>query len=436
MMAVLLIPSPALTPPSPAWALVAEYNRMAATPLWPGFEPRNIPLVIYDGQNTYLFHHINPPMEFAKVEGFDGVFVFSGQHPDVRANTSIELGKIKTASVIMDPSIQIPKLAAITIHEAFHVFQDERHPDWTANEAELFVYPIQDASLLQLRRLETEALRRALSSERPEDSLCWAAAAVALRHERFGKMPASSAEYERGTEIHEGLACYLQFRVLGETPAIPPEGFPAEDIRKSGYEIGRAYAELLDRFDPDWSAKLEAGGYPKPILDEILTLALKAKSVRACVFTPVETEAAMAKAKIDVDEVGLRRAGMRADFLSQPGWKIIINNEREEPLWPNGFDPLNVVHVTETEILHTRWVKLGNATGSVEILNRASLSEAAGDHPLFSGVRKLTVTGIPAEPAALDKDGTVSLKADGVTGEFQKARVEKAAQTITVTLHK
>ncbi len=53
------------------------------------------------------------------------------------------------------------------------------------------------------------------------------------------------------------------------------------------------------------------------------------------------------------------RATGPAAFLGRPGWKLEIASA--QPLWPQGFDPLNVTLVARGEILHRRWVKLGNA---------------------------------------------------------------------------
>lgn len=89
--------------------------------------------------------------------------------------------------------------------------QREHYPTWTANEVELFVYPIEDAKLLGLRRLESEALRRALLAQGPEEAACWVATALAMRRERFGGLPDGAVAYERGTELVEGLAQYAEW---------------------------------------------------------------------------------------------------------------------------------------------------------------------------------------------------------------------------------
>ena len=45
------------------------------------------------------------------------------------------------------------------------------------------------------------------------------------------------------------------------------------------------------------------------------------------------------------------------------------------------------------------------------------MTEAAGAHPLFNGVRKLIVTGL-ADPKVSQTDGKVTLEAQGVTATF------------------
>jgi hypothetical protein len=76
-----------------------------------------------------------------------------------------------------------------------------------------------------------------------------------------------------------------------------------------------------------------------------------------------------------------------------------------------------VVILGDKEVLHTRWLKLGNGSGAIEVLGRSGLTEAAGAHPLFNGVRKLIVTGL-ADPKVSQTDGKVTLEAQGVTATF------------------
>jgi len=189
---VLALPAAAATS---VFALVDEFDREAAQPLWPGFDPRATPIELYDGVNTCLCRHPAPPPEFKPVEGHRGFFVFPGRHQSVRANTSVELAGVITAT--LERADTTP--AAVVIHECFHVFQAREHLP-AANEATLFTYPIGNADALALARLEMTALSRALAAPQPA---CWAGRVRALRRERFALLPADAIAYERGTEIHE-----------------------------------------------------------------------------------------------------------------------------------------------------------------------------------------------------------------------------------------
>jgi hypothetical protein len=107
-----------------------------------------------------------------------------------------------------------------------------------------------------------------------------------------------------------------------------------------------------------------------------------------------------------------------------------------QPLFPQGFDPLNVQVVTPGEVLHSRFVKLGNGAGTIQVLGRASLTDAAGSHPLFNGVRRLTVTGLSSAPDVTVRGDTVTLSAEGISGEFRHATVLREDRKVTVTLSK
>ncbi|MGH9670408.1 MAG: hypothetical protein ACRD3A_09880 [Terriglobales bacterium] len=132
-----------------------------------------------------------------------------------------------------------------------------------------------------------------------------------------------------------------------------------------------------------------------------------------------------------VDELIASRAQRKQEFLSAPGWRIEIIAGKE-PLWPQGFDPWNVANLGDNLVLHTRWLKLGNAGGTIEVLDHASLTEGAGPHPLFNGARKLTVTGL-AEPKVTDAGGRVTIDVPGAKGTFA-GTLERDSQTLRIRL--
>lgn len=346
-----------------------------AAVLWPGFDPQKIPVAIYDGQRTTLRNHPSPPPEFK-----DGVY--EGRHPAVTGNSSLPIGGIETATVLA--AHPTPGLIA---HEQFHVHERTKHPAWSANEADLFVYPADDAEAFALLRRETEALRNALNGDQSAARL-----ALEYRRQRFARIGATAAKYERGSELNEGLATYIQHRVDGGAVVLadgPPDG-----VRDRIYQSGLAYALLLDRWAPRWQEALE-GGDPRS-LDELLAAAL---------LPPVDVSA-------EIRELVAKREQRKRDFLAQPGWRITIT-AKDQPFFPKRFDPLNVHVVGKGEVLHTRFLQLDG----IEILGRSALTEAAGEHPLFNGVRSVTLTGLAQKPEIVGDRFT----AEGVTADLRNA---------------
>jgi hypothetical protein len=415
-----------------ALAILSEFDKLASAELWPGFDPRSTPVAIYDGHQTWLFRHPSPPSPFRSYEGTDEAWVMDGWYPDVRANSSAEIEGLQTATLIARQG-EPDGLAAVLIHESFHVFQAQRHPDWTANEVELFVYPLESAGLLAFRRLETEALRRSLGTTDDESRLCWVTAALSMRRARFALMPPGSVEYERGLELKEGLANYVEIKATGQPPLdlFPLESFSVSQVRDRSYATGSALALSLDQFDPGWPSRLELLTRP---LDELLLDALSERSPEPCEFSGPERRAAEVRARADVAALVGERDESKREFLSQPGWKIVVSAAPNAPLWPQNFDPLNVERLSASEVIHTRWLKLQGSGGAVEVLDRRALTVGAGAHPLFNGVREVIATGFGEEPASRQSGDTLYVEAPGFNGWFPAAVAERGDNTLVIHL--
>jgi hypothetical protein len=418
-------------PPS-ARETMRELDRVASRDLWPGFRPESIPVALYDGERTWLFRHPAPPAGYEPVAGATDVLVRTGRDSLVWANSSVTMNGVRTATV-MSPArgASATSHAAVIAHEMFHVFQRTRHAAWTANEAELFTYPVADAGQLALRRAESEALRRALDARTDAERGCWANRAVRAREERFAALTPGARGYERGSEWHEGLAAYVQARAAGSAPAMPADEFPAEDVRQRFYAVGPAMGAILDRLMPGWRDTLERAD--TLALDALLAAASARADTARCALTAAERTAIADRARDDVTALRTRLDAERAELLRRPGWTVVIV-AGATPLWPQGFDPLNVRMVGEGLVLHRRMVRLGNDAGSLDVLNVASLTEAAGAHPLFSGVRRFTVTGLASDPVAAASGGTVRLEADGLRGEFRGATLVRSDHAVEVRL--
>lgn len=418
-----------------AVALEHEVQRVTeGRQLWPGYDPLAVPLAIFDGTTTFLFRHPTPPEGFVERAN---LHVFEGRHAAIVANSSAWIGGVSTATVMLESlptESTLSEWAALVVHEGFHVFQGTTGRRWGANEVDLFLYPVDDAELLTLRRLETEALRRAFLAWERDVAAEWAQRALDLRYERFDRMDPAFQAYERGIETHEGTATYVEYKVTGRTqPLFPAGGFDAEDVRSRAYTTGVAWALLLDRFGANWRDGF--GGDDSRHLDTALAEALLTiqESSQECVVTASERAEAARVAREDVEQVLVQRAERRSRFESSPGWQIIVQADETRPLWPQGFDPLNVRRV-DRGVLHTRFLKLGNESGALEVMGDTVLTEAVGPHPLFDGVLRLILAGLETEPQVEIEGEHVRISLPSFSADFTGASVQRSGRQVIVNL--
>lgn len=406
------------------------FDTAVADVSWPGFTPAEVPLVLYDDANTYLLRHPAPPARFERMRGADGVWVADTLFAELRANTDAEFAGVRSA-VAAIPSVapDAVETAALLMHEAFHVYQSTAHPAWSANEVDLFTYPVRPANLLQLRRLEGGALRRAVTAPDSVRQLCWAQAFLKARKARFDRLPSAAVGYERATELREGLARYVQGWVTGSTPALPADGFRPEDVRERAYATGHALAVLLDRLAPDWKRTLTEADDPLP-LEALLEGAIGDMSVRRCGASPDEIARARSVARSDSADLARRDQRVRAAFDAAPGWSVEIV-AGAEPLNPQRFDPLNVRVLDDRHVLHTRWIVVGNETITAEALDRNAMTRGLPGHPLFAGIDRFRVTGL-REPEVVESGDTLRVTGDGLTVTAVGAQVERDGQTIRI----
>jgi hypothetical protein len=413
--------------------------RLAAAPLWPNFDPRRAPIAYYDGERTMLFRHPHPPAGFDVLAGRAEVAMKAGRDANVTANTSAVLDGVSTATIMLerDRRATADELGSIAIHELFHVYQRAHHPSWIANEADLFTYAFDDATALGLRREETASLRAALGATTDGEALCWSNAFLDERRTRFARLGAAAAAYERGTELNEGLAQYVERRAIGKAPVLGAQDFPAERVRERSYAIGESIGRLLDRFRPTWRETLDATPAKLVVpLDSLLAEALAGRPVRASVCQTSTTDHAwyLSAAESEVAALSARRRQTRADFLASPGPRVTVE-AGSVPLFPQGFDPLNVQRLSDTEILHSRFVRLGNADGVIEMLSHVGLTTGRpGEHPLFAGVRRMVIAGLSEMPAVRDSAGTLVVSGVGLTARFRGAKADTTGNTIAIRL--
>jgi len=291
-------------------AVMMRVAEVPAGELWPGFNPCEVPVVLYDGAATFLFGQPVPPEGFIPRSNPYGGLVYPGRHPALVANSTAEIGGAQTATVDLTglTSPAVAEAAALVVHEAFHVFQRERHPEWGANEADVFLYPVENVKGLALGRLEDGALRRALAARDKGEAARWAVAALELRQERFALLPQAAVTYERAAEVHEGLARYVEWRASPGHLAdlLPEDGFKPDAGRLRSYATGASWALLLDRLAPGWQEDVENGAIDS--LDGLLRARLLGQRLGHCDISMLEREVAQTRAEADIAALLQRRA--------------------------------------------------------------------------------------------------------------------------------
>jgi hypothetical protein len=297
---------------------------------------------------------------------------------------------------------------------------------------------VEDSKLLALRRLETEALRRALATTDTARAACLGRLTIEYRTQRFAAMDSAFVAYERGTELNEGLAAYVQLLALGRTTVdIPRKGFAAGDVRLRSYTIGPAIAFLLDRIRPRWQYSLEAHDRQK--LDEVLAGALVGALPSpngGCALPSAAVATITRQAERDAAGVISSRVARRTTFDTRRGWRVIITAAEGKPLWPQGFDPLNVERVSDG-LLHTRFLSIGNDACKATAIDEnhvdiEALTEGFGPHPLFNGVRRAVIAGL-GKPVITTSGDRVTIATSGLQLECSRASVREAHGEITVT---
>ena len=259
---------------------------------------------------------------------------------------------------------------------------------------------------------------------------------MAERSSRFARLGAEAAAYETKSELNEGTAQYIQNRAAG-TDAVT--AMPAHEVSPSGvrdrvYASGGAIGQLLDRLNPAWRAALERAD-TAATLNRMLrqSITIGHASAKACDFSLADRGEALATAHSDIGAQRARLVTQGEDFANRTGWSIVVDASAQ-PLNLAGLDPLNVTRLSPAQVLHRRYLKLENDAGEFEAIDQPALTESAGSHPIFSGVRSVIVTGIVDAPAIDEAGDVVAIRVGELHLKFRGATVVRDGQRISIRL--
>jgi len=434
---LLFLFTPSAPPVADAVKVMEIVSAQNDHPLWPNFRPAEIPVLVYDSVDTWLFFSKEPPDGFIAVEQHPGVFLFKGQHLLVRGNSIVRLGDRWTATSIFSSYARrtgekytAHDLAGIIIHEQFHVFQREKHPRWRQNDGVLLLYPAETPEALQLRRSEKEAFRRAVVAVNPKEITGWVREAIKYREQRFALVAPVFATYEKELQRTEGLSDYIErvarrldpLNASDITNGIAPAG-----VRDLGYVEGRWIAMILDKLDTGWKTALEAND--SLYLEDILKKVTNDLSDGLEQFTASELDQLRSEANTDFIRWQEKKQQEIKQFDEQPGFRIEID-AASKPLAIRIFEPLEIEILDDGTVYHRLIFSAGNDAGSLRIMH----------HPCITGfdnslrVTRVLIHGLEKEPEINEPGKTVKMKEGSSTVELKYARVTKTGLSWIIEL--
>jgi hypothetical protein len=201
------------------------------------------------------------------------------------------------------------------------------------------------------------------------------------------------------------------------------------DFRTRAYGSGVAWAVLLDRFVPSWQARLATDS--TATLDALLAANLP--PAPACTGWVRARADARAQAVRDVGVFRARTDALVRALQREAHTTVVVHRGRREPLWPQGFDPLNVTRADASRVLHTRFLRVGNAAGYADAVNLRSLTDAIGPHPLFNGIRRVQIA-LPVRAETAQRGDTAIVSAPGLDLRFAGATLTRRGSRIDVQL--
>jgi hypothetical protein len=348
--------------------------------IWPDYWPPEQPFIIYvPGQGALLISTGEKPSSFQPLTSpgiprrLKGrVFWHGGGLPDVRRPfvTGYSIGLGKTAILADATQLSGDEIASLLLHEQFHAYQKKAFKRYAFAQ---FVDPlaIKDRSgFAASAETERRILLRALDSEKPKDRRGLLQQYFALRREREAAMPGEAVRVERGLELVEGTAHYVDLTGLalmkGRPEGLKPllaarlrkplasetGAFVGHWFRSRSYATGAAITYFISLMDPgDWRSKLQEGAMPDQLLESLVGKpAPGAESALAR-----KARASVGYAAILREFEPVIRAGEKAElksveeFLAGAAYRVIIEAENA-PGGSAGFSAKRMVQLGRATI--------------------------------------------------------------------------------------
>ena len=380
-----------------------QVGRRAAEAVWPGWDPTATPLAIYkENELGLLVGHPSPPSHFRRLPApmiSAPVFIADTPAGMVLVNTTRPFAGALTTFLSYQDLMGKPLIEALAtaLHELFHAHQ-QRIGSGRFADIQVVLwgqYPEFSARNRALLALEARSLHKAATATDAREARRSVAGFLGIRAERRKKLTPKLARYESGEEFSEGLARYVELRLLqllprlvgdvtggagqaSESPlpavpagvagkeATPVAGQVAEKwlepllrIHRLGrdrerfYPLGMAQALLLARFRPGWKKEFETG---QQLLDQLLAVAVPTAG-------SAETERLIKRLRFrrelkeQEQAVAMRReqgTERLAVLLAETGERVVVEiGAAKEQVALRGFNSNGTVVVGPGQVVHT-----------------------------------------------------------------------------------
>ena len=440
--------------------------------VWPGYRPDTIPFsFVLPSHGDFLFHWKGAlPDGYASVPGFPEVG-WRDQRALGAASTGTELAGHRVAQVVAY-SLDGAKLVSTAFHEGFHVYQasvarDGKHFGAGENAFYVASYPVFDVDNEAGIALEGRILGAALDARPDSARRRLAREFVAARRARQARLGAEYAEFERAGELNEGLAQYVLVRALRLVADRGPAGWRAsareqlarqrtrldhltddggQSFRLRFYYTGPAMGVLMDQTagkgggrEGGRSGGESAGlGWKRDLMENDRTLqdelaivsgldsaamAAHARAVKA-----FDLAARRREAKGEVAALIAERRKQADSVLSQPGVLLVARADSLSSHDFNncGFDPQNLLQISPSVQLQTRWWKpCGGASTMMEFNVPSVHDDSAGTVAAVIGPDSAVTITVAGKPVTLKAGDALSL-AEQVKIEAPRASLSTA----------
>jgi len=387
---------------------LARIARAHGETIWPGFRPDTVPVAfVMPARGTALFNWRGGlPEGFVPIEGArDGAW--REERALGAASTGTILGGRPVAQVVVG-SLDPAALLSTAIHEAFHVFESAaarptRRFGRGENSFYVASYPVFDADNEWMFAREGELLGQALLASGLERKRDFARQFVAVRRARHQRLDDTFAQFDEASEMNEGLAQYAQVRTLDlmvKDAMLPAEwrqlarkrlveedksltnltGNVKQSFRLRFYSTGPAQARLLDAIaGPAWKlAMMERNETLQDALARATGMDVMEERALLRATRAADRARAGGAARAAVARLRALRAAQVDSLLSRPGILLELSAAElpAKTFGSCGFDPQNLLQVSATMQLHTRWWRPCAGKSLVSEFNVPSVNDA------------------------------------------------------------